>query len=187
MKSGTKDKLLKESLKIIRKNGLKGLSIRGLTEKVGIKGSSFYEHFKNKEELLEVIRGSSLATLFSKMKNNAKDSNEPKDMLLKYGQAYISFSQLRPDEFHLLFEESKSKRESKSDEISEASPYSLLFIEFNKLVNSDPALVETYCFGYWSLVHGISNLRKGHLKDYKANFEKENMRVLSVYLDGVLL
>ena len=121
------------------------------------------------------------------MEKSAKGSASPRDKLLKYGQAYINFFQSRPDEFHLLFEESISKRKSNSEEVIATSPYSLLFDAFNDLVKNDPASIETYCFGYWSLVHGISNLRKSHLKDYKADFDKENLRVLGIYIDGVLL
>ena len=44
--------------------------------------------------------------------------------------------------------------------------------------------IETLCFGYWSIVHGISCLRAGHLKNYKGDFERKTKRVLKTYLDG---
>lgn len=186
LKTGTKDKLLKESLKIIRKNGLKGLSIRGLTEKVGIKGSSFYEHFKSKHDLLDVVRGTSLSLLYKEMQDSGADIKLPKKQLINYGLAYVKFSLLRPDEFHLLFVESESKRQSPGEEVVDSSPYSLLMKSFSLLVNKKKIDdIETLCFGYWSIVHGISCLRAGHLKNYKVDFERKTKKVLTTYLDGI--
>ena len=185
---GTKDKLLKESLKIIRKNGLEGLSIRSLTAKVGIKGPSFYEHFKSKNELLNVIRLTSLSLLYKDMQIRGGNAKSPKNQLISYGLAYIEFSMLRPDEFHLLFVESESKRQSQDEEVIDSSPYSLLMKSFNLIVNEKKIDdIEALCFGYWSLVHGISCLRIGHLKNYKVNFERKTKKVLTTYLNGACI
>jgi AcrR family transcriptional regulator len=51
----TKDKILEVAIDLFSKQGYHGVSIRNITKEVGIKESSLYNHFKNKEEILETI------------------------------------------------------------------------------------------------------------------------------------
>ncbi|MDR2301448.1 MAG: TetR/AcrR family transcriptional regulator [Deltaproteobacteria bacterium] len=50
----TKSKLLLESLILFSERGYDGISVRDIAERVGIQTSSLYNHFKNKQELLDV-------------------------------------------------------------------------------------------------------------------------------------
>lgn len=51
----TKNKILESAIDFFSKKGYTGASIRDITKEVGIKESSLYKHFKNKEEILEII------------------------------------------------------------------------------------------------------------------------------------
>lgn len=51
----TKNKILDTAIDLFSKKGYTGASIRDITKEVGIKESSLYKHFKNKEEILEII------------------------------------------------------------------------------------------------------------------------------------
>ena len=51
----TKDKILKESLKLFAKNGFEAVSVESIAKAVGIKAPSLYKHFENKNEILEKI------------------------------------------------------------------------------------------------------------------------------------
>ncbi|OCA85928.1 hypothetical protein A8F94_13855 [Bacillus sp. FJAT-27225] len=51
----TKIKILEVAIELFSKNGFSGSSIRDITKEVGIKESSLYKHFKNKDEILETI------------------------------------------------------------------------------------------------------------------------------------
>lgn len=53
--SETKKKIITVSLELFSKQGFKGTSIRQIANEVGIKGSSIYNHFKGKDEILECI------------------------------------------------------------------------------------------------------------------------------------
>ncbi|OLS40012.1 TetR/AcrR family transcriptional regulator [Bacillus sp. MRMR6] len=53
--SNTKLKILVVAIELFSKNGYSGSSIRDITKNVGIKESSLYKHFKNKEEILDTI------------------------------------------------------------------------------------------------------------------------------------
>ncbi len=51
----TKDKILDKALEMFGLRGYDAVSIRNLTKEVGIRESSFYNHYKSKEALLEEI------------------------------------------------------------------------------------------------------------------------------------
>lgn len=51
----TKIKILDTAILLFSRNGYSGVSIRDITREVGIKESSLYKHFKNKNEILETI------------------------------------------------------------------------------------------------------------------------------------
>ncbi|WP_180954096.1 TetR/AcrR family transcriptional regulator [Bacillus sp. M6-12] len=51
----TKDKILDAAIDLFSQKGFSGVSIREITKEVGIKESSLYNHYKNKDEILEQI------------------------------------------------------------------------------------------------------------------------------------
>jgi AcrR family transcriptional regulator len=51
----TKEKLFETAIDLFSSQGFKGVSIRDLTSAIGIKESSFYNHYKSKDELIEAI------------------------------------------------------------------------------------------------------------------------------------
>jgi AcrR family transcriptional regulator len=51
----TKDKILETAIDLFSRSGFSAVSIRDITREVGIKESSLYYHFKNKDELLASI------------------------------------------------------------------------------------------------------------------------------------
>jgi AcrR family transcriptional regulator len=55
IESTTKIKIIEEAIELFSRNGFSGASIRDITKEVGIKESSLYKHFKNKDEILETI------------------------------------------------------------------------------------------------------------------------------------
>lgn len=53
--SGTKEKIFDAAIELFSQRGYKGTSIRDLAKSVGIKESSIYSHFINKEDILNHI------------------------------------------------------------------------------------------------------------------------------------
>lgn len=54
-KMSTKEKIIYAAIDLFSANGYSAVSIRDITRVVGIKESSLYNHFKSKDELLDVI------------------------------------------------------------------------------------------------------------------------------------
>lgn len=51
----TRDRILDEALKLFSVNGFEGVSVREIARAVGIKESSLYNHFKNKQAIFNAI------------------------------------------------------------------------------------------------------------------------------------
>lgn len=51
----TREKIIKESLKLFSKKGYDGVSMRDIASAVNIKASSIYSHFKSKEDIYSAI------------------------------------------------------------------------------------------------------------------------------------
>ena len=66
--SKTKDKILKHALKLFSSKGYKATTVRDIAGAVGIKQSALYNHFKNKDEILETLisnlTSSAIVTIF---------------------------------------------------------------------------------------------------------------------------
>jgi len=83
--SKTKEKILKTSLKLFSAKGYKATTVRDIAGAMGVKQSALYNHFKNKEEILETLisnlTSSAIVTLF-----DGKDAQE----LYKQGKALLA-------------------------------------------------------------------------------------------------
>jgi len=82
--SKTKAKILKTSLKLFSTKGYKATTVRDIAGAMGVKQSALYNHFKNKDEILETLvselTSSAIVTLFDN-----KDSQE----LVKQGKSLL--------------------------------------------------------------------------------------------------
>ena len=81
----TKEKILKISLKLFSNKGYKATTVRDISGAMGVKQSALYNHFKNKDEILETLisnlTSSAIVTLF-----DSKESQE----LHKQGKALLA-------------------------------------------------------------------------------------------------
>ena len=83
--SKTKEKILKVALKLFATKGYKATTVRDIAGTMGVKQSALYNHFKNKDEILETLisnlTSSAIVTLF-----DGKDTQE----LHKQGKSLLA-------------------------------------------------------------------------------------------------
>ncbi len=83
--SKTKEKILKTSLKLFASKGYKATTVRDIAGAMGVKQSALYNHFKNKDAILETLisnlTSSAIVTLF-----DGKEAQE----LHKQGKALLA-------------------------------------------------------------------------------------------------
>jgi AcrR family transcriptional regulator len=167
-----KKALILAARKILRKQGVQELSLRGLAREIGVSQMAPYAHFKDKQTLLEAIASSGYEDLSKKMVDAQKENplTKGRDLAFLYGVEYILFALENPDLYKLMLNQitpmkQKSKKE-KGKEIWNASqrPFLLLFSAFaDGKMPRDIAQVKA--LGSWSIVHGIATLAiEGHLQ-----------------------
>ena len=113
--SKTKEKILKHALKLFATKGYKATTVRDIAGAVGIKQSALYNHFKNKDEILETLicdlTSSAIVTLFDNKESMDKDPSElhkqGKSLLMSIATTFklLSFDGQNEALFKLLMQE----------------------------------------------------------------------------------
>jgi TetR/AcrR family transcriptional repressor of nem operon len=88
-KQKTREKLLKEAAKAIRREGPHGISVAGVMSKAGLTHGGFYAHFKSRDDL--VAEG--VAQMFRESAGRFAQSIEgrgPREALIDYIEFYLS-------------------------------------------------------------------------------------------------
>jgi AcrR family transcriptional regulator len=108
--SKTKEKILKHALKLFSSKGFKATTVRDIAGSIGIKQSALYNHFKNKDEILETLirdlTSSAIVTLFDN-KDAQELHKEGKSLLMSIATAFklLSFDGQNEALFKLLMQE----------------------------------------------------------------------------------
>ena len=113
--SKTKEKILKQALKLFATKGYKATTVRDIAGAVGIKQSALYNHFTNKDEILETLicdlTSSAIVTLFDNKESIDKGSTElhkqGKSLLMSIATTFklLSFDGQNEALFKLLMQE----------------------------------------------------------------------------------
>ena len=88
--SKTKEKILNHALKLFSANGYKATTVRAIAGAVGIKQSALYNHFKNKDEILETLIQDLTSSAIVQLFNNKNDGNEETSELHKEGKMLLT-------------------------------------------------------------------------------------------------
>ncbi|MCF6205831.1 MAG: TetR/AcrR family transcriptional regulator [Sulfurovum sp.] len=108
--SKTKAKILKHALKLFSTKGYKATTVRDIAGSVGIKQSALYNHFKNKDEILETLisdlTSSAIVTLFDN-KDAQELHRQGKSLLMSIATTFklLSFDGQNEALFKLLMQE----------------------------------------------------------------------------------
>jgi AcrR family transcriptional regulator len=180
----TKRYILSEAKKLIRKNGVDKFSLRGLAAACDYSPAALYEYFSNKEALLATIAKQIELDLREYLVSESAELDD----LIKLGAQYIAFAKNQPEDYLLLFMSFSSGRKSESDVLPENSAYMVLVNLITELVNSGQIVlesevgVEEISYNYWVLLHGHVMMQLTMLRDYKADFESIESRMLSRFV-----
>ena len=108
--SRTKEKILKHALKLFSTKGYKATTVRDIAGSIGIKQSALYNHFKNKDEILETLisnlTSSAIVTLFDN-KEAQELHKQGKSLLMSIATTFklIGFDRQNEALFKLLMQE----------------------------------------------------------------------------------
>jgi AcrR family transcriptional regulator len=99
-----RNSLITETLRVIGKDGVSAVSMRGLGQALGVSRTAAYRHFANKQDLLCAVAEdgfNAIADRYDKIMENAgPDAQATMEAL---GRAYVLFALEFPDMFRLMF------------------------------------------------------------------------------------
>lgn len=162
--------LLAAAREMIAQQGYHTLSLRGLTQKVGVTSGAPYHHFADRRALLLAIAIEGFEDLIGPTQAPDILILPPLDRLVALGRTYLDFAQQQPRLMELMYESELTtptlapellvyqRRGSQAllDAITEALPDNLLNDRISRVV------------GYWSTVYGLAVLRnKGLLQPHE--------------------
>ncbi|MEJ2489496.1 MAG: TetR/AcrR family transcriptional regulator [Sulfurovaceae bacterium] len=107
----TKQKILDTSLKLFASNGYKATTVREIAKAIGIEQSALYNHFKNKDEILETIINDLasllIANIFQEINADPDAYKQGKSLLHSISNKFklISFDNQNDSLFRLMMQE----------------------------------------------------------------------------------
>jgi len=165
-----KDSLIQEALKMVESDGIKNITLRELTNRLGTSRSAVYRHYSSKDELFSAVIQAGLTKLDQNVSVVLFEDTDTLTKLYKMGKAYIAFAMKNPNLYRLIFgHELKDQREENCDinnEEDAAGFHTLvnIVIEGQKegIIREDDAFMQATVI--WSMMHGLSNLLiDGHI------------------------
>jgi AcrR family transcriptional regulator len=88
---------------IMKEEGAKGLTARKVGERAGYSYATIYNYFRDFSELLTYCVFDFLEDCYKYMVNFKDDSEDPRNQIIIYAEAYLSYFAKNPDMFHIIF------------------------------------------------------------------------------------
>lgn len=184
--------LLEAAADVVEEKGAAAVSLRKLSERVGVSRSAVYRHFEGKSDLLSEIAREGFERLRRTMKAIRMDREGEPDPVLRLrnmGKEYVQFARKNPGHFRLMFGEWAWAPENPG-ELDEAAARSFdELVEMVRTGQSEGAFHSEdpgdLAFAAWAYVHGIAELALGgHAEDRIDNDEQFDF-TLRLLIDGI--
>ncbi len=168
-------------------HGLEGLSLRRMARELGYAPGSLYRYFENRDAIARALAEDVAAAVGARLALALRAAPGHHD-LVTLGLAYVRASLEHPEDSKLA--SILSTRRSLSDPVPTHSPYRLLLGAVEEAAGrgevsaSAPAQRETIAYAIWALAEGMVALRRGHLRDFAADFRDADAAAFAALLRG---
>jgi len=154
--------ILDAAKQLFVREGFSNVSMRRIAGKIDYSPAAIYRYFKNKREILSVLREEGFARYVEQQKAGFDRYPDPLERLRAGGRWYIRFAMSEPEYYHLMFSTNCSEVDLKGEwAASSIASYS----NFRSTVEECVATgyfgdveLDTVVFALWSGVHGFAHL-----------------------------
>ncbi len=184
----TKERILAESLKLFAAKGYRAATVRDIAGAIGIKQSALYNHFKNKDEILESLieelTTSAIAKLFANF-STPESYKQGKSLLLSIATTFklISFDVQNEALFKLLMQEIFNNERIREiyneyfyqENVKKLSSYLFAMMQDEMVTSSDPLLLANEFFAplfFYQMQISLLKLDKKSTSSMVSLFEK---------------
>lgn len=184
--------LLREAEALLREDGIEGLSLRKLAERVGVSRMAPYHHFKDKHELLCALAAEGFHQLDRIMEQTPlTGEGQLGPQLTAFVRSYLRFATHHPEQYELMFGRPIWKSGTPTDELKQiaygtfrhyAEKIAEVIPEGNLPSGSNPLRLAQ---ASWATLHGLCRLMIDGIYVNAADMEEvseESVRVMLVAL-----
>jgi len=151
-----KEAIILEALRLLALQSTKELSFRQISRNIGVVPSAPYNHFKNKEYLLEEIIAVGKNKLFEIIEIEKKKSSVPSEQLLLIAKAYLNFALKEKTIFNLMFSETNKDLIFLTDKI--VLQFFIIVSEKFKFGKRVKLTEKGSAITAWSMIHGLATI-----------------------------
>ena len=158
-----KNALIQAGIEILAKEGLKGLSLRGVAKQVGVSHTAPYAHFTDKQALVAAISTAGYKKLYRQLSSIDQDfSDDPLIKLVEVAWCYVQFAIKDSAHFKITFS-GVIEKEKDYPAFVEISQSSFDFIiDIVRACQSEGILpdspIELLAVNIWGSIHGFATL-----------------------------
>ncbi len=163
-----RQELLEKALEHVQNFGIAQLSVRKISEGLGVSPAAAYRHFADKQSLVNTLAVEKFDQLAAKASAQVKRAKEPQARIEALALAYVGFAHESPEFFRLMFE---GIDPTSSDEALSPA-FAGLFALLGSLVTESRAAGELtradalqVSLSIWAAAHGIAMLWIEHRLD----------------------
>lgn len=155
-------RILDAAKQLFVKEGFNNVSMRRIASKIEYSPAAIYRYFKNKREIISVLREEGFARYVERQKAGFETYPDPMERLRVGGRGYIRFAMAEPEYYHLMFctncNEVDLKGEWAASSIASYSNFRSTVGECIETGYFGDVDLDTVVFALWSGVHGFAHL-----------------------------
>ena len=157
--------LIDAGIKIINESGEESLSLRKVAAKCNVSHAAPYAHFKDKDELIEVMKASVTQQFTETLTKAVEDAPDAESAILEMGKNYVLFFINKPDYFKFLFAGQNIIAHISTDKqyAEDYPPFVLLKDAYKKWlketkVKKSKKEQERDLLNIWATAHGLASI-----------------------------
>lgn len=159
-KEVVREAILEAAKNIVLKEGWQAVSIRKIADAIGYSLPVVYNHFENKDAILEEFVKQGFEMLGKTMATTKGKSEDPAQQLTDMAIAYFEFAFLQREYYQMMFGLGMPSCERVS-QIPEIGNYASIVISTIQVLSNAQQIEEKTILKYhtfWSILHGLSSI-----------------------------
>ena len=185
-KEEVRSTILTAGWRLVKEEGWESLSIRKIADAIEYSIPVIYDHFENKEAILEEFGKEGFKVLTKKLKKAKEKHRQPAEQLKAIAEAYWDFAMKNTEHYQLMYGVGMACCEGEHC-MSEQTEFRELIAEpISELISKGKHPQANPCLKYhtfWSIMHGLISIRMTNRSDVS---DQLNKLVLSDAVEGFI-
>ncbi len=184
-----RERILAAARALVRDQGALSFSLREAAARAGMRAPSVYEHFENREALLNALRQETLLSIQKEVLAAAEGASLA-EKLLSMSLAYISFAEKHREDFLLCFVEARDPLRSLDAGLPKTSLLSSVAglvegaLRSGEWRDDEHLSALGISYGLWTMVHGMAMIRVTYLASLGVDLSATNRSAIRAFLSS---